>query len=358
MRPIRFTLAFVVSLSVLVPLQLHAEDPAPDPPDRRWVLSIQGNPAGEITLREIDEEDGRTEVWHAEFNDRGRGPDLTTRITYGGDGRPTRIGTRIGTRIETVGHDYLKAPVEESFVRDGATARWSTTDGSGERTIDGPAFYLSADSGAPEQALLARALMTVPGHALPLLPEGEARLDVLGTRQVGVGDRSETLTHVAITGLGFTPSTLWLDADGGFFAVLDGWFTVIPEGWEPVAEILAAADRRAEQAFFASLPKRLGRAPAALAVVGADVFDPSTGEVAPGRTVLVEGDRITAVGPDGDVEIPEGAERIDAGGRTLLPGLWDLHVHASPQDGLLHLAAGVTSVRDLANDVDRVTRLR
>ena len=50
--------------------------------------------------------------------------------------------------------------------------------------------------------------------------------------------------------------------------------------------------------------------------------------------------------------IPSQAERIDGGGKALLPGLWDMHVHVGPTDGLLHMAAGVTSVRDLANDND------
>src|SRR5262249_38668645 len=41
-----------------------------------------------------------------------------------------------------------------------------------------------------------------------------------------------------------------------------------------------------------------------------------------------------------------------------LPGLWDMHVHLSPNDGLLHLAAGVTSVRDLANDNDALLKMK
>lgn len=44
---------------------------------------------------------------------------------------------------------------------------------------------------------------------------------------------------------------------------------------------------------------------------------------------------------------------IDAG-HTLLPGLWDMHTHISRTHGLLHLAGGVTTVRDLANDTDEL----
>src|SRR5262249_11681850 len=49
---------------------------------------------------------------------------------------------------------------------------------------------------------------------------------------------------------------------------------------------------------------------------------------------------------------------IDATGKMVLPGLWDMHVHLSGTDGLLHIDAGVTTVRDLANDIDDLTARR
>jgi imidazolonepropionase-like amidohydrolase len=78
-----------------------------------------------------------------------------------------------------------------------------------------------------------------------------------------------------------------------------------------------------------------------------------------GTSVLVRGNRIEAVGRDGAITVPLGAEIIDAGGQTLLPGLWDMHVHLG-QDfaGLLHLGGGVTSVRDLASDTDELVARR
>lgn len=47
-----------------------------------------------------------------------------------------------------------------------------------------------------------------------------------------------------------------------------------------------------------------------------------------------------------------GAEVIDGAGKSLLPGLFDMHVHRDTADGLLDIACGVTSVRDLGNDMD------
>ena len=64
-----------------------------------------------------------------------------------------------------------------------------------------------------------------------------------------------------------------------------------------------------------------------------------------GASVRIDGDRISALGTQ---LVPEaGDDIIDAGGRVLLPGLFDMHVHLGPWDGGLHLAAGVTTVRDM-----------
>jgi imidazolonepropionase-like amidohydrolase len=84
-----------------------------------------------------------------------------------------------------------------------------------------------------------------------------------------------------------------------------------------------------------------------LALVHASVLEPATGVLDTGRTVLVSGDRIAAVGPDGTVALPPGVLAIDVGGRTLLPGLVDSHVHARSADLPRYVDEGITTVRNL-----------
>ena len=67
-----------------------------------------------------------------------------------------------------------------------------------------------------------------------------------------------------------------------------------------------------------------------LAVIGGTVFD-GTGTVHTSATVLVKNDRIEAIGAAAAVPIPDAAERLDAAGKFVLPGLVDLHFHYDPQ---------------------------
>lgn len=76
------------------------------------------------------------------------------------------------------------------------------------------------------------------------------------------------------------------------------------------------------------------------------VLDVAGGTALPDRTVVITGDRITEMGPSGSVRVPDGAQVIDATGKFLVPGLWDMHVHWLHKDYLpLFIANGVTGIR-------------
>lgn len=66
---------------------------------------------------------------------------------------------------------------------------------------------------------------------------------------------------------------------------------------------------------------------ATLALVGGTLVDGSLRDPIDNSVVLVENERIVAVGREGEVRIPTGAEIISTEGMTVMPGLWDMHVH-------------------------------
>ena len=65
--------------------------------------------------------------------------------------------------------------------------------------------------------------------------------------------------------------------------------------------------------------------------------------------MVVVGDTIRSVGPAKTAKIPAGAETVDLAGKALLPGLWDMHAHLGDDAGVLDVASGVTTVRDVGN---------
>jgi imidazolonepropionase-like amidohydrolase len=204
-------------------------------------------------------------------------------------------------------------------------------------------IYVS-QSGTPEEyAILARALMRA-GGSLPLLPSGTATLVRGAPLTVVVGERRLRVTPHEIGGIDLQPFTVWLDDDGELF----GAGGMILRGWEPTTAALDAAETKREDERQLQLATRLTRPPGhPLAFEHARLFDPVTRRLVPGTTVVVDGERIVRVGRDGSVAIPGDAEHIDARNRVMLPGLWDLHAHIERRDGILLIAAGVTSVRNM-----------
>jgi hypothetical protein len=78
-------------------------------------------------------------------------------------------------------------------------------------------------------------------------------------------------------------------------------------------------------------------------------------------TVIIVGNRIKAIGRSGKIRVPKRARIIDAAGKYLVPGFWDMHVHLSFATELAMpalIANGVTGVRDMGGDLDQIDEWR
>jgi imidazolonepropionase-like amidohydrolase len=286
---------------------------------------------------------GNTRTIDFEFNDRGRGPKTHTVLTTDAHS--------ITASLKTDGNDYFKVPVAETFA-DGA---WSNGAESGKGTSG---FFVSMYGPPEETGVLARALLAAPNQRLALLPAGEASIRRVGELKVSAGGKTQRVTCYEISGLGFTPSPVWLDDRKELFASASSWSSVIADGWDSVIpQLLEAQDKWRDDAV-ARTAARLTHTPTGggIVITNARLFDPVTMTTTPGTTIVIRGNRIESAGVG--IAAPEGLERIDAQGRTVIPGLWDMHTHNSADDGLLDIANGITSVRDLANDTDFLLDLR
>jgi imidazolonepropionase-like amidohydrolase len=293
--------------------------------------------------------DGRVHIFY-QYNDRGRGPKTTSLLELDAKGVPV---------AESVsGNDYLKSPVQESYTLTSGDARWKSSYEEGEKKLGAPAIYIPINQTPWELGLLAKATISNEGR-ISLLPEGEARASRVDELNLESSGRLKHVTLYAISGLDFSPTYVWLDDGGAFFAFANSWTGVIPEEWESATKQLQAAQGKAAQARAAELAGKLAHSPPnGLVFEHVNLFDAQSGEILNDQSVVVIGNRIRSVGPSKQVAAPPGAEVIDGAGKTLLPGLWDMHAHVADNDGLLNLAAGVTTVRDLANDIDALLARR
>ncbi len=76
-------------------------------------------------------------------------------------------------------------------------------------------------------------------------------------------------------------------------------------------------------------------------------------------TVIVTGNRISAVGKTGKVRVPKNAQVVDASGKFLIPGFWDMHVHLQETTPFpLFIANGVLGVRHMGGNLKQVYEWR
>jgi imidazolonepropionase-like amidohydrolase len=313
----------------------------------RYSVLIMGNLAGQQAVWTAP--DGSLHIFY-QYNDRGRGPKTTSILKL--DAKRVPVAERVN------GNDYLKSPVNESYTLESGSARWKSNSEEGEKKLITSGVYVSINSAPAELGILAQVALN-NGGKVDLLPEGEANTDRLVELNLEASGQTMRVTMYAITGLDFSPTYVWLDNRGTFFALVDRWITVIREGWVASAESMQAAQDGAAEARAAALAAKLAhRLSNGVVFAHVNLFDSPSAKILKDRSVVVVGNRIYSVGPSDQIATPAGAEVINATGKTLLPGLWDMHAHVGEDDGLLNLAAGVTTVRDLGNDIDSLLARR
>jgi imidazolonepropionase-like amidohydrolase len=200
---------------------------------------------------------------------------------------------------------------------------------------------------------------------VPLLPHGAARIEARGRDDVPIGGRTVALDRYSVSGVVWGRETLWCDDSGrlaalvGVDAEFDHFEAVRPE-LEAVLPQLVARAASDGMAAMAETAAAISPAPSrVLAITGGTILDMTARKpVADGTVVVVDG-VVTAVGPSARVPIPAEAVVVNAKGKTVMPGLWDMHAHFEQVEwGPIYLAAGVTTVRDVGNELDFIVAVR
>ncbi|HMB43410.1 MAG TPA: amidohydrolase, partial [Luteimonas sp.] len=308
-----------------------------------YVALVDGgkNAGHQVVTRD---DDGTT---HVDFivKDNGRGPELKETYSLAPDGTFSRYAVK--------GTSTFGAAVEESFNRDGDQLQWKSKSDSGQMTLHGSALYTPLGGSPATISVMIAALAARPDGRLPLIPSGTLTMRKVADAQVAQNGHERPVQLLALTGIGFTPTFVWATTDATprlFAFIAPGFLQLIEQGWESNGDALEARQKQAEAAALVDLQQRLMHPLAGTTVIrNVRVFDSEHATVGPTSTVVVDKGRITAIEPMGATS-PKGATVIDGGNRLLLPGLFDMHAHFSAWDGGLHMAAGITSIRDMGND--------
>ena len=276
-----------------------------------------------------------------EYNDRGRGPHLEESIWLNEDG--------FTEKLQIQGHNYLKDTVTEVFNLTENEARWESTSENGSSKPVNNSFYVGGNSSYGNTELLIRKLLNTPNKSINLYPEGN--LKITGVEKIQIND-TINLNLIELVGFSFTPNYYWFDMDNRFFAAPSTWLSAIRNGYEPISEKLLELQTTKEKEYYAKAAKELTEIPEGRVLISnVNIFDSQNGSILKNRYVILNGNKIENI-MENNTNLPEVAKIIDGTNKTLLPGLFDMHTHMDRSGGILNLAAGVTSARDLANTFD------
>ena len=287
--------------------------------------------------------DGSTLTSHFEYLDRQTKIALDTTLSFAKDLTPLSF--------ESHGRSYRVFPVDTSVPKAIGARNTFTLDGMAPLSAQGLLIQYWLTHGRPA--------------TLTLEPWGE-RVAIRRT------DSSIVITHTpvprldefTIDGVTWGRQRVYLTAtDRRVVAAVTtagvlGFEAMDPAYGDPEYVIRTAIAARLDEAAAES------RAIAPLqrntfALAGARLIDATGAPPIEVANVIVRDGRIAAAGPAETTPIPADLAVVDVRGKTILPGLWDMHAHVGIAEwGPVYLASGVTTARDMGGERDVVTALR
>lgn len=293
-----------------------------------------------------------------QFKDRNTPVPLTATLKLNQDLTPQQFDIK--------GKNSRLTNVDDSVLIEGNTIH--LRQGTTKKDAAKPEIFFTIDGYAPSaiQMMLIRYWM---GHGSPAkietFPSGPVSIEHRGQDKIEAQGQQVALERYSVAGLIWGRETLWLDQQKQLFAVVTvdaefDHFEAIRDGNEQALPKLVAIAGQDEMGALAEMGRKLaGRRTGKLALVGGTLVDGTGGAPITDAVVVIDGDHIAAVGPRASVTVPQDATVIDTAGKTILPGLWDMHAHFEQVEwGPIYLATGATTVRDCGNELEFITAVR
>jgi imidazolonepropionase-like amidohydrolase len=333
--------------------RMPAAAPASVPVPKEQLLVPAGNAERYVVVSDAGQHgqmwrwqlpDGRTAFRHSQSL-RGWITETDATVRYASDGRPAEIVVR---GITPSGN------AAETYSETGGNARWASATDTGSGPA-GKKIYLPSGGPGLINAWLIEKLAAAGEGGVELLPSGRASLSI-GPSLTIQGPAGPKVVKLAfLRGILSSPVPVWLDEQNKYFADV-GWISVMPAGFEANAKAMRDLQETTVAAEVKSVAARFltdaARAPVLFNNVR--LFDADKGVFLENRAVLASGGKIAAIGAAGAVTVPAGTRTIDGSGKTLVPGIWDSHMHIGDDwDVLANVANGITSFRSPGTMIDR-----
>ncbi|MEP6491241.1 MAG: amidohydrolase family protein [bacterium] len=288
------------------------------------------------------------------YTDRNRGTRLEMRYVIRGDS-VIALESRPVLPDDRAGDPTIRVEIVGDSVRQWTAGRTTMTK------ADAGTYYTITFTPF-DQARLAKHLLRQPGHTARLSANSTAHLEVVAEATVPTSHGNEHVRLVTIANSNgnigsTTPQAIWLDSHDDLFVTEISWFMTVKPGAEPALPALRKLEMAFRDAQAEALNKRLQKATSGtIAIKNGDLFDSERGVMMPRTTIIIRGDRIAAVGPAESTPVPSDATVIDATGKTIMPGMWEMHGHmqltSETLSSPMQLSFGLTTVRDLGSDPD------
>ena len=305
--------------------------------------------------------DGDSLAVKIDFKFTDRGSDVPLSVSFRGAQDLTPQA------FEIKGKTARPMSIDEAVTIDADKVHFRTRDKQSDLALpSGPFFTIAGYAPATMQMLMVRYWATHGSPAqLATLPSGNVKVEPRGQDTIRVGTKDEKLDRYTIEGLIWGRETLWFDANRNLVAAIStdaefDHFEAIREGYESaLGDFVGRAGADGMNALSEISKGISGSRASTLAIVGGTLIDGTGAAPVPDAAVVIHNGRIVAAGPRSKVKIPRHANVVDARGKTILPGLWDMHAHFEQVEwGPIYLAAGVTTVRDCGNEFEFITAVR
>jgi imidazolonepropionase-like amidohydrolase len=337
----------------------------------KFTLHKFEQPIGEETYEIRHDGDSLAVKVDFKFTDRGSPVPLTATFRGAQDLTPRAF--------EIKGQTARSVSIDEAVNIDGGQVHFRTRDKKAEiAPPSGPFFTIAGYAPATMQMLMVRywathgspaQLATLPSGSVRIEPRGQDTIRVAGKDGVKDGAnetaRDEKLDRYTIEGLIWGRETLWFDTNRNLVAEVStdaefDHFEAIRDGYESALGDFVGRAGADGMSALAEISKGIsGSRASTIAIVGGTLVDGTGTAPVPDAAVVIHDGRIVAAGPRSKVKIPKHANVVDAHGKTILPGLWDMHAHFEQVEwGPIYLAAGVTTVRDCGNEFEFITAVR